>query len=88
MGTGGDFYYFDNAVSSSGMRAVIHIGGAGQVRAWVVGSHLNFGFILAGPRLGLSTLPADNDASLSPISLVIGPIRVISSKPVDLSRRI
>lgn len=37
----------------------------GQVQQWISGSHANFGFIFAGPRLALpgdnSNLPTDND---------------------------
>ena len=66
MGTGTDYYYFDNPVTLPPCGPSYSMDVSSQVRDWVNQSHANFGFILAGPRLDFpSDMPQDNSASIS-----------------------
>jgi hypothetical protein len=64
MGTGTDFYNFDNAVTLPPCGPSQSINVTSQARSWINHSHANFGFILAGPKIDFpNPLPDDNDSS-------------------------
>jgi hypothetical protein len=66
MGTGTDFYNFDNPVAMPpcGQPQVVDV--TAQTRSWVSHTHGNFGFILAGPKIDFpNPLPDDNIANVS-----------------------
>jgi hypothetical protein len=56
---------FDNGVALPDSCSTTAFNVNGQVQQWITGSHANFGFIFAGPRMALpndnSNLPTDND---------------------------
>jgi hypothetical protein len=66
MGTGTDFYNFDNPVGMPPCGQPQSVDVTNQARAWVSHSHANFGFILAGPKIDFpNPLPDDNVADVS-----------------------
>jgi hypothetical protein len=66
MGIDSEFYDFDNAAALPPCAPSYSIGVSSQVRDWISQSHANFGLILAGPKLDISSdVPNDNSANVT-----------------------
>lgn len=56
---------FDEEVMLPGGGPSFVVGVSSQVRDWITNARPNFGFVIAGPLMDLSTIPNNNDARLS-----------------------